>query len=224
MKVFLCFLTILFWAGTTRAADGPFSLASEGEPARSLRDFDIDEVVEAVTAGMTEASRNYYLPDKPENAKAISRYRKDARFLMKHNSAFRLALGDICVALARVGVEAVNHDYPRLPGKPLSLSPKQRYEPYDEGVSSITITEGDMTVIFTNTMPCINAAGGALFDGVRDQYMPKIREGSPEQEHYKREASSIMSSNQLYNHVLAEVCEELVQVAKRHAEGKDLRR
>lgn len=224
MRILLCVVTVMLCAGTACAVDDSFSLASGKEPARSLRDFDIDAVVEAVTNGMAEAARNYYLPDKPENAKAISRYRKDARFIMNHNSAFRQSLGNICIALARISVEAVNHDYEQLPGKPLSLSPKQRYEPYDEGVSSITVTESDVTGMFTNTMPCINAAGEALFDGVRNQYMPKAQEDSSEQEHYKREASSVMSSNQLYNHVLAEVCEKLVQVAKLQAEGKGNRR
>lgn len=221
MKVFVCavFFTLsAISAGAGESAVDPFELSSGEGPARTLRDFDIDAVVEAVSSAMTEAARNYYLPDEPENKKAIVRYRKNARNLLKYNSTFRRTLGDICVGLANTAVRAVNQERDSLPGKPLSLPVDRTYEPYDEGVSSITVTEGEVMVVFTNTMPCINAAGRALNGGVREQYMPGVPEGSPDRDQYGRGAAAIMSSNGLYNHALAEVCAKLVQAAKRVSE------
>jgi hypothetical protein len=82
------------------------------------------------------------------------------------------------------------------------------------------VTEGEPMVVYTNTMPCINAAGRALNGGVREQYMPGAPEGSPERERYGSGAASIMSSNRLFNHALAEVCAKMVRAAKMASEGK----
>ncbi|PKM98899.1 MAG: hypothetical protein CVU79_01220 [Elusimicrobia bacterium HGW-Elusimicrobia-3] len=169
---------------------------------------------------MANAARNYYLPDKPENSKAIARYRKKAKTILSYDSTFRRSLGEVCIGLANTAVKAVNQAGEMLPGKPLTLPVKQNYLPYDKGVSSITVTEGKTTVVFTNTMPCINAAGRALNGGVREQYMPGAKEGSPDRDYYGNGAAAIMSSDRLYNHSLAEVCGKLILAAKREAESK----
>ncbi len=169
---------------------------------------------------MSEASRNYYLPDKKENSKAIARYKKDAKKILYYDSTFRRSLGEICVGLANTAVKAVNQEGENLPGKPLTLPVKQQYPDYDEGVSSITVTEGVTTVVDTNTMPCINAAGRALNRGVREQYMPGAKEGSPEREYYGTGAAAIMSSDRLFNHSLSEVCAKLIRAARMEAAGK----
>jgi len=206
--------------GTAFAGENPYALRVGKDNARTLRDFDIDSVVEAVFSGMTEASRNYYLPDGQANAKAIAAYGKDARFILNHNSDFKRSLAKLSRVLAETAVEAVAQDQPRLPGKPLALSAKQRYEPYDEGLSSITVTDdGEMKTIETNTMPCINAAAKGLFGGVRRQYLSGFAENSPESVDYNSNASASMSSDRLYNHVLSEVCAKLVEAAKRQAES-----
>lgn len=223
MKRYFLLMAVLFCAGAAGAGeDGadPFALATGKEPARTLRDFDIDAVVEAVTSAMTAAARNYYLPDKPGNSKAIARYRKDARAILSYDTTFKRSLGEVCIGLANTAVKAVNQEDERLPGEPLTLPVKQNYEPYYQGVSSVTITEGETTVVYTNTMPCINAAGRALNAGVREQYMPGAKEGSPDREYYGNGAAAIMSSNGLFNHSLAEVCGKLVRAARREAESE----
>lgn len=223
MKILFLPMAVFLCAGAARAGDGgpdPYALAAGKESARTLRDFKIDAVVDAVTSAMAEAARNYYLPDKPENSKAIARYNKDAKFLLSHDSTFRRSLAEVCGALANTAVKAVNQEDEMLPGKPLTLPVEQNYEPYDEGLSSVTVTEGDIAVVFTNTMPCINAAGRALNGGVRVQYMPGAPEGSPEREYYGAGAAAIMSSDRLYNHALSEVCAKLVRTAKRAVEDK----
>ncbi|OIO03048.1 MAG: hypothetical protein AUJ51_04990 [Elusimicrobia bacterium CG1_02_56_21] len=223
MKIFLLIMAVILCAGAARAGDGgadPYALATGKESARTLRDFKIYVVVDAVTAAMAEAARNYYLPDKTENSRAIASYNKEAKFLLSHDSTFRRSLAEICGGLANTAVKAVNQEDERLPGKPLTLPVEQNYEPYDEGLSSITVTEGEMTVVYTNTMPCINAAGRALNSGVRVQYMPGAQEGSPEREYYGSGAAAIMSSDRLYNHALSGVCAKLVRAARRAAEAK----
>lgn len=223
MKRYFLLLAVIFCAGVASAGeDGadPFALATGKEPARTLGDFDIDAVVEAVTSAMAAAARNYYLPDKPENSKALARYRKNAKAILSYDSTFRRSLGEVCVGLANTAVKAVNREDEMLPGKPLTLPVKQNYEPYVEGVSSITVTEGETTVVYTNTMPCINAAGRALNSGVREQYMPGAKEGSPDREYYGNGAAAIMSSDRLFNHSLAEVCSKLIRAARREAESK----
>lgn len=223
MKRYLLLIAVSLCAGVVSAGEGgadPFALATGKEHARTIRDFDIDMVVDAVTFAMAEAARNYYLPDKPTNPKAIARYRKDAKTLISHDSAFRRSLAEVCTGLANTAVKAVNQENEKLPGKPLSSPMKQEYADYEEGVSSITVTEGEMTVVYTNTMPCINAAGMALSGGVRDQYMPGAPQGSPEREYYGSGAAAIMSSNRLFNHSLAEVCAKLIRAAKMEAEAK----
>jgi len=223
MKIYLLSLAVIFYAGGVSARErdaDPFSLATGKEHARTLRDFDIDEAVEAVTSAMSAAARNYYLPDRPENSKAIARYKKDAKTILSYDSTFRRSLGEVCIGLANTAVKALNQEDERLPGKPLTLPMKETYEPYNEGVSSITVTEGEMTVVDINTMPCINAAGRALNGGVREQYMPGAPEGSPEREYYGNGAAAIMSSDRLFNHSLSEVCAKLIRAAKREAEAK----
>ena len=223
MKRYLLPMALIFCAGGAGAGErgeDPFALATGKEHARTLRDFDIDAVVEAVTSAMAAAARNYYLPDKPENSRAIARYKKDAKAIFSYDTTFKRSLGEVCVGLANTAVKAVNREDEKLPGKPLTLPVKRDYEPYDEGVSSITVTEGEMTVVDTNTMPCINAAGKALNSGVREQYMPGAPEGSPERDYYGNGAAAIMSSDRLFNHSLAEVCAKLIRVAKMEAEAK----
>lgn len=211
---------IVLCSGGAFCGDSPYELRAGKETARTLRDFDIDRVVEAVTSGMIEASRNYYLPEKSADRKAVARYRKDARFILKHDSDFRRSLAGLSRVLAETAVEALDQEKNALPGKPLALSPAQSYEPYDEGLSSITVTDdGEMKTIFTNTMPCINAAGKGLFGGVRLQYLAGFQEGSQEDMYYRREASASMSSDRFYNHVLAEACARLVRAAQLQAES-----
>ncbi|MBI5744011.1 MAG: hypothetical protein HY952_05635 [Elusimicrobia bacterium] len=220
MRTCVLMLLVSLCAGLVSAGDGgtdPFALSTGKEHGKSIRDFDIDAVVEAVTSAMADAARNYYLPDKTADRKAVSRYRKDARTLLSRDSTFRRSLGEVCVGLANTAVKAVNQEWERLPGKPLTLPVKQSYAPYDEGVSSITVTEGEPMVVYTNTMPCINAAGKELNGGVRMQYLPDAPEGSSELEYYGRGAAAIMSSDQLFSHALAEVCAKLVHLAKKEA-------
>ncbi len=223
MKKYLLLMAAVLCAGVAGAGEGgadPFAPAAGREHAKSLRDFDIDAVVEAVSSAMAGAARNYYLPDKPENSRAIARYKKDARTILAYDSTFRRSLGEVCLGLANTAVKAVNQEEEKLPGRPLTLPMKQDYEPYDEGVSSITVTGSEPLMVFTNTMPCINAAGRALNGGVREQYLPGAKEGSPEREYYGSGAAAIMSSDRLFNHSLAEVCAKLVRVARREAEAK----
>lgn len=201
---------LVFCAGAARAG--------EGERARTLEDFDIDAVVASITNAMAEAARNYYLPDKPENAKKIKAYRKDAKYYLSHNGPFRQAIGDISINLAKAGARAANREYETLPGTPLELPPQK--PDYEEGVSSITVTGGEPMMVYTNTMPCINAAGKALHGGVREQYLPGAAENSPGRRYYGREAAGLMSADRFFNHVLSEACAKLVQLAKMDSEEK----
>lgn len=206
---YLLLMAVLFCAVVVRAGEegpDPFALDTGKERARTLRDFDIDAVVEAVNSAMSAAARNYYLPDNPGNAKAIARYNKDAKTILSYDTTFKRSLGEVCAGLANTAVRAVNQADEGLPGKPLTLAMPQAYDPYDAGLSSITVTEGEPMVVFINTMPCINAAGRALNGGVREQYMPGAPEGAPDRDYYGRGAAAIMSSDRLFNHSLAEAC------------------
>lgn len=223
MKRYLLAAAVSLCAGVVSARDGvadPFALAVGKEHARTIRDFDADAVVDAVTFAMTEAARNYYLPDKSANSRVIARYRKDARTIISHDSTFRRSLGMVCLGLANTAIKAVNQENENVPGRPLALPVKPLYDPYAEGVSSITVIEGEMTVVFTNTLPCINAAGRALNGGVREQYLPGAPQGSPERESYGNGAAAIMSSDRLFNHSLAEICAKLIRAAKMADEAR----
>lgn len=217
----LCFvISALLCYGTAIAGDSPYALRTGKDGARTLRDLDVNSVVDGIFSGMTEAARNYYLPDKPENAKAIARYRKDARFLLKHSGDFKRSVGGLTRVLAETAVDALDRGSNSLPGTPLVLSPKQRLKPCEEGLSSITVTtDGEMTTIFTNTMPCLNGAAKGLFGGVRRQYLSGFAESSPESAYYHTNASASMSSDRLYNHLLSETCAKLVELAKSQAES-----
>ena len=183
-------------------------------------DFDIDKVVDAVAKAMAAAARNYYLPDKPENTKAIARYAKDARKVMFSDTTFKREQAQVCVDLSNAANNAAN-PVNMLPGRPLSLP--QDYPPLEEGVSSMTITmvDGEVTMVYTNTLPCINAAGTTLYGATLEQY-PQAAGNASAKAAYGRELSSILSANRLYNHALSEVCANLVRAAKRAAKaGQD---
>lgn len=207
----LCLGTCHGWAGSPQPVSNIKARGGSETPPRSIKDFDIDAVVEAAVKAMADAARNYYLPDKPGNVKAIGRYTKEARELVFRNSDFKRELGRISVDLANAAVRASERDVAMLPGQPLTLP--QDYADYDEGVSSITVTQGKVMVEYVNTMPCINAAAKTLHGGVRRQYLPDSAENLPAKEAYGSEFAAIMSGNRLFNHTLSEVCADLVSLA-----------
>jgi len=209
------------WSCAVWAADRPDKSVSEITPetgsAAKLEDFDIDLVVDAAVKAMADAARGYYLPDRPENSKAIKRYSKDARKMVLMDTSFKRELAQMCTDLADAANNAARPDAAMLPGRPLTLS--QNLPPVEEGVSSITVTEADgMTTVFTNTMPCINAAAQTLHRTVRGQFIPESAGNTAAKEEYGRQFSSIMTANRLFNHLLAEVCSNLVKLAKGESE------
>lgn len=183
--------------------------------AASLGGYDIDRVVDAVAKAMGDAARNYYLPDKPENAKAIKRYTKDARKAILMDTSFKRELAQVSLDVANDAANA-GQDTERLPGRPLVLP--SGMSPVPLGVSSKTVTtDGGMMVVFTNTMPCIDAAAGSMHDATLRQF-PKTASDSVAKETYTRQFGSILTANRLYNHLLSEVCSQLVGLAKRYSE------
>lgn len=223
MKSFYLMILILCagsgpgWAGKAQPGITAETAGESATQIQSIEDFDIDAVVEATVKAMADAARNYYLPDKPANSKAIARYAKDARELVFRDSDFKKELGRICIDLANAAVRSSGQDVAMLPGQPLTL--RQTYPDYNEGVSSITVTQGRVMVEYINTMPCINAAAKALHGGVRRQYLPESPENSPAKDAYGNEFAAIMSGNRLFNHTLSEVCAELVGLAS-HMQGR----
>jgi hypothetical protein len=77
--------------------------------------------------------------------------------------------------------------------------------------------DGDMKVVFTNTMPCIQAAATALHTATLGQF-PETASNPAAKETYMSQFGSIMTANRLFNHVLADVCSSLVGVAERASE------
>lgn len=182
-------------------------------------DYDIDKVVEAVTKAMAVAARNYYLPDKPENSKAIARYAKDSKKVIFSDTTFKRELAQICMDLSGAAGNAANATAQMLPGRPLRLPSETAA--LDEGVSSMTITYegGEVAMVYTNTLPCINATGATLHGATLEQY-PRTAADAAARSAYGQELSSILTANRLFNHALSEVCARLVQTAKRTAEAE----
>ena len=196
-------------------AESGESIEPMGAEGASLDGYDIDKVVDVVVKAMGDAARNYYLPDKPENAKAIKRYTKDARKVVLLDTSFKRELAQVCVDVANDAANA-GGDAEKLPGRPL-ITPSVM-PPVPLGVSSKTVTtEGDMTVVFTNTMPCIDAAAGSMHDATLRQF-PKTASDSVAKETYTRHYGNILTANRLYNHLLSQVCSQLVELAKRYSE------
>ncbi len=186
-----------------------------GPEAASLDDYDIDQVVDTVIKAMGDAARDYYLPDKPENAKAIKSYTKDARKAVLMDTSFKLELARVSMDVANDAANA-GSDAVKLPGRPLVLP--SGMSPVPLGVSSITVSsEGGMKVIFTNTMPCIDAAAGSMHRATLRQF-PKTASDSVAKETYTRQFGNILTANRLYNHLLSEVCSRLVDLSKRYSE------
>lgn len=213
----ICFITaVLAFAlfGGARAESGK-TIKPMGAEAASLDGYDIDRVVDTVVKAMGDAARNYYLPDKPENAKAIKSYTKDARKAVLMDTSFKRELAQVCIDVANDAANA-GSDAVKLPGRPLLLP--SGMPPVPLGVSSKTVTtDGDMTVVFTNTMPCIDAAAGSMHDATLRQF-PKTASDTVAKKTYTRQFGSILTANRLYNHLLAEVCDQLVGLAKRYSE------
>ena len=205
----------VLYVGNFAALAAPVKTVEAGYAA-TLDDFDIDLVVESAAKAMADAARNYYLPDKPENSKPIARYRKDSRMMIFGNTTFKRELARICVDLAKAAIDAGSPDAVMLPGLPLERRPAAA--DYDEGVSSITVTEGEVKIMDTNTMPCINSAVKALHDSVHGQFLPASPANTAAKDAYSRQFGSIMTANRLFNHELAEVCSKLVGIAKKEAE------
>lgn len=201
------------WAGSRE------TIKPVGPEAASLDGYDIDRVVDAVIKAMGDAARNYYLPDKPKNAKAIKHYAKDARKIVLMNTSFKRELAQVCMDVANNAANS-GSDAEKLPGRPLVLHTGMSPEPL--GVSSETVsTDGDGMVVFTNTMPCVNAAASSMHGATLRQF-PKTASDSAAKETYTHQFGSILTANSLYNHLQAEVCSQLVELAKRQAE-KDLK-
>lgn len=221
-RYFFAAVLILGVSGAALAADQrprPVpAKAQEGRRAPTPEDFDIDKVVEAVVKAMADAARNYYLPDKPGSAGAIARYTKDARTLAFRDTTYKRELAQVSVDLARAAVDAASPETAMLPGRPLKLKPAK--PDYEEGVSSITVTEGKTTVVYTNTMPCINAAGTTLNRAVRGQFMGDTGADAAAKDAYGSRGAAILSGNRLFNHALAEVCAKMVRLAKMEAGGE----
>jgi len=186
-----------------------------GPSAASLDGYDIDQVVDVVIEAMGHAARNYYLPDKPENAGAIKRYTKDARKAVLFDTAFKRELAGVCVTVANAAAIAGSDDQ-KLPGRPLVLPLGSSPAPL--GVSSETVSmNGDIKVVFTNTMPCIDAAAGSLHGATLRQF-PGTASDDVAAGTYTRQFGSILTANRPYNHLLSKVCSQLVGLAKRYAE------
>lgn len=221
-RYFLAAVLVLGVSGAGLAADyrpRPVpAKAQEGRRVPTLEDFDIDKVVEAVVKAMADAARNYYLPDKPGSAGAVARYARDARTLAFRDSTYKRELAQVSADLARAAVDAASPETAMLPGRPLELKPAK--PDYEEGVSSITVTEGEIMTVYTNTMPCINAAGTTLNRAVREQYIEDAGENAAAKDAYGSQVAAIMSGNRLFNHALSEVCAKLVGLAKMEAGGK----
>lgn len=203
-----------FFRGDALAESGE-AIKPMGPEAASLDGYDMEQVVDTVIKAMGDAARNYYLPDKPENAKAIKHYTKDARKAVLMSTSFKRELAQVCLDVANNAANS-GSDAEKLPGRPL-VTPLGM-PPVPLGVSSKTVTtEGDTTVVFTNTMPCIDAAAGSMHDATLRQF-PETASDSVAKETYTRQYGNILTANRLYNHLLSEICAQLVGLAKRYSE------
>jgi hypothetical protein len=214
-KYFLTAVLVLGLFGGRVWAESGETIKPMGSEAASLDGYDIDQVVDTVIKAMGDAARNYYLPDTPENVKTIKRFTKDARKAVLMDTSFKRELAQVCLDVAN---DAANtgQDTEKLPGRPLVLP--SGLSPVPLGVSSITVSmDGDMKVIFTNTMPCIDAAAGSMHDATLRQFL-KTASDSVAKETYMRQYGNILTANRLYNHLLSEVCSQLVGLAKRYSE------
>lgn len=202
--------------GSARAENGD-ALKPMGPEGASLDGYDIDLVVDAVIRAMGEAARDYYLPDKPENAKAIKRYTKDARKAVLMSTAFKRELAQVCMEQANNAAKA-GSDGQKLPGRPL-LTPSGM-PPVPLGVSSKTYStdgDGNTLAVFTNTMPCIDAAAGSMHNATLRQFS-KTASDPAAKDNYTRQYGNILTANRLFNHLMSEVCSQLVGLAKRYSE------
>jgi len=216
MKIYILTAVLAFglFGGNARAESGE-TIKPLGPEAASLDGYDIDLVVDTVVKAMGDAARNYYLPDKPENARAIKRYAKDARKAVLMNTSFKRELAQVCLDAAK-GAANAGRDKEMLPGRPLVLP--SGLSPVPLGVSSKTVSmDGDQMTVFTNTMPCIDAAAGSMHDATLRQF-PETASAPAAKETYTREFGSILTANRLYNHLLSEVCAQLVGLAKKRGD------
>ncbi len=216
MKKYFVTAVLVFgiFGGNARAEEGAV-IKPIGPEAASLDGYDIDQVVDAVVKGMSDKARNYYLPDDPGNTKAIKRYGKDARKAVMMSTAFKRELAQVCVDVANNAASA-GGDAEKLPGQPLETP--MGLPPVPLGVSSKTVTtEGGVTVVYTNTMPCIDAAARSMHSATLSQF-PNTAADSAAKKVYTRRFGNILTANRLYNHLLAEVCSQLVELAKKYSE------
>ena len=213
-KYFMAAVLAFGLAGGGARAESGTVIRPMGPEAASLDGYDIDQVVETVMKAMGDAARDYYLPDKPENAKAIKRYTKDARKAVLMSTAFKRELAQVCVEQANNAANAGSAA--QLPGRPL-ITPLGM-PPVPIGVSSKTVSmDGDTMVVYTNTMPCIDAAAGSMHDATLRQF-PKTASDPAAKETYTRQYGNILTANRLFNHLMSEVCSQLVGLAKRYSE------
>ena len=214
-KYFMAAVLAFGLLGSDAWAERGEAMKPAGPEAATLDGYNIDQVVDAVLKAMGDAARNYYLPDKPENAGAIKRYTKDARKMVLFDTAFKRELGGVCAAVANAAAIA-DSDAQKLPGRPLVLPLGS--SPVPLGISSETVSmNGDMRVVFTNTMPCVDAAAGSLHGATLRQF-PKTASDGVAAGTYTRQFGSSLTANRLYNHLLAKVCSQLVGLAKSYAE------
>ena len=193
------------------------TIAPFGTESDTLEGYDIDLVVDAVIKGMSDAARNYYLPDKPGNAKRIKKYTEDSRKLVLMSTSFKRELGQVCIDVAKAASRAGRNEE-KFPGQPLILT--SGLTPVPEGVSSKTVSmDGEVMTVFTNTLPCINAAGGAINSATLGQFPRTAREPAAKKE-YGQQLGAVLTANRLFNHTLANVCSQLVTLADRYSTGK----
>ena len=219
-KYFLTAVLAFGLIGGNAGAESGDAMKPMGPEPASLDGYDIEQVVGAVVKGMGEAARNYYLPDKPENARVIKRYTKDSRKAVLMNTSFKRELAQVCLDVAKDAANA-GRDKDMLPGRPLILP--SGLSPVPLGVSSKTVSmDGDQMSVFTNSMPCIDAAVGAMHDATLRQF-PETASSPLAKETYTREFGKILTVNRLFNHLMGEVCAQLVGLAKKYSEQKPYR-
>lgn len=202
-------------SGAAAADNRPYPSEQRMTSEDPVEKFDIDRVVETTLTAMAAAARNYYLPDKPENARPISRHTKDSLKIAFADTAFKQELARICVDLA-AAARAAGKDEQMLPGRPLELP--RSYPEVPIGVSSITVSEEKgMTVVFTNTMPCVSTGAKALHAAMLKEF-PRTAAEDSAKKRYTREFGVILTNNRLFNHLHAEVCSKMVRAARMAAQ------
>jgi hypothetical protein len=205
--------------------DGGSSWSVGDDRSPRLRRFDPDAVVEATTRAMADAARDYYLPDGRADKKAVASYARDARWLASHDSTFRRELARVIVAVA---ADADASDSPERKYLPAPV-PLDSRTPVEVGVSSITESTvrfadgGEEKAYDTNTMPCIDAAAKAMHDSTLAQF-PEVGKDAKASAAYMRAFDETLTTERLYNHALAEVCEKMVRAARDEARSAEKRR